>query len=162
MDVRRLRADEWERWREFRLAMLAEAPYAFGTTLAEMRDKDDAFWRDRAATMATSEHTALYVAEDGGTWLASAGCYVEDGVPNVFSVWTRPEARGRGAAHAAIEAAIGWARETTDATEVRLWATDTNVTARRLYERLGFSPNGNVQPLPSDPSLSESEWSRPL
>jgi GNAT superfamily N-acetyltransferase len=151
MPVRRLRADEWERWREFRLAMLEDAPYAFGTTLAEARAFTEQTWRDRAATMATSDGTVMYVAEDGEGWLASAGCYVEDGVPNVFSVWTRPGARGNGHAEACVTAVVQWARANGE-TEIRLWATDGNDTAQRLYERLGFARNGNVQPLPSDPS----------
>lgn len=161
MEVRRLRADEWQRWREFRLGMLREAPYAFGTTFAEANAFTQHEWRRRVEAMATSDNQVLYVTEAGGEWLASAGGFVEDGIPNVFSVWTRPEARGRGAARQAIDAVIAWAT-TTGATEIRLWATDTNDTARRLYERLGFAPNGNVQPLPSDPGLTESEWSRPL
>lgn len=161
MEVRRLRADEWERWREFRLAMLQEAPYAFGTTFADASAYTEDTWRQRVERMATSDDTVMYVTESGGEWLASAGGYVEDGIPNVFGVWTRPGARGRGAARDAIEAVVAWAA-TTGASEVRLWATDTNATARRLYERLGFAPNGSTQPLPSDPSLTESEWSLPL
>ena len=54
-----------------------------------------------------------------------------------------------------------WARA-TGATEVRLWATDTNTAARRLYDRLGFTPTGTTQPLPSDPSLTESEYALSL
>jgi RimJ/RimL family protein N-acetyltransferase len=161
MEVRRLRSDEWERWREFRLAMLQEAPYAFGTSYAQAAAMTEDEWRERARRMAEDTDTVMYVVEDAGGWLACAGGYVEDGIPNVFGVWTRPEARGRGAACHAIEHVVAWAG-TTGAGEVRLWATDTNAPARRLYERLGFAPNGTVQPLPSDPSLSESEWSRPL
>lgn len=161
MDVRRLRADEWQRWRDFRLAMLQEAPYAFGTSYAQAAAFTEDEWRERTQRMATSDETVMYVVEEAGDWLACAGGYVEDGVPNVFGVWTRPEARGRGAARQAIEHVIAWAGA-TGAGEIRLWATDTNDTARRLYERLGFAPNGSVQPLPSDPTLTESEWSRPL
>ncbi|HEV2889336.1 MAG TPA: GNAT family N-acetyltransferase [Frankiaceae bacterium] len=163
MRVRRLRADEWERWRGFRLAMLEEAPYAFGTTLAEAAAYTEDQWRERARRLAEAGDNVMYVVEDDGeSWLACAGGYVEeDGTPNVFGVWTHPDARGRGAARLAVEHVIAWAG-TTGAGEVRLWATDTNVTARHLYERLGFAPNGSVQPLPSDPSLTESEWSRPL
>jgi ribosomal protein S18 acetylase RimI-like enzyme len=161
MAVRRLRADEWERWRAFRLAMLADAPYAFGTTLAEASAYTEETWRERTALMATSEDTVLYVADDGADWQASAGGYVEDGVANVFSVWTRPDARGNGHAEAAVTAVVEWARGRGE-TEIRLWVTDTNDTARRLYERLGFAGNGTVQPLPSDPRLTESEYALPL
>ena len=161
MRVRPIDAGDWHRWREFRLAMLQEAPYAFGTTYAEMVEKDDAFWQDRTATMAAGETTTMFLAEEDGEWLACAGGYVEDGVPNVFGVWTRPDVRGRGYADACIRAVVEWARR-AGAAEVRLWATDTNHAAQRVYDRLGFVPNGNTQPLPSDPALSESEHTLPL
>lgn len=162
MAVRRVRADEWERWRDFRLAMLAEAPYAFGSTLAEMLERPDEFWPARVADLATARHTCYYVAEQDGEWLAGAGGYVEDdGTPNVFGVWTRPDARGQGRAGACTRAVVDWARS-TGAAEVRLWATDTNAAARRVYERLGFTPTGTTQPLPSDPTLTESEYALQL
>lgn len=161
MRVRRVRADEWQRWREFRLAMLAEAPYAFGMTLAEARARSDEDWRARVHGFATAGDTTYYVAEEDGEWLAGAGGYVEDGVPNVIGVWTRPDARGRGCADACVRAVVEWAR-TTGAAEVRLWATDTNGAARRVYDRLGFVPTGTTQPLPSDPEKSESEYALPL
>jgi predicted GNAT family acetyltransferase len=159
--VRRLRTDEWERWRAFRLAMLAEAPYAFGTTFAEASAYTEDTWQRRVTTMATGDETVLYVVEDATGLAASAGGYLEDGVPNVFSVWTRPDARGNGYAEACVGAVVEWAAG-TGAAEVRLWATDGNDTARRLYERLGFDRTGAVQPLPSDPARNESEWSLPL
>lgn len=157
MEVRRLRADEWERWREWRLAALQEAPYAFGTSYAQAAAFAEDEWRERVTLMATSDDTAMFLAEHDGAWLASSGCYVEDGIPNVFGVWTRPESRGQGAARACVEHAIEWARGKGFA-ELRLWATDTNATARRLYERLGFAPTGATQPLPSDAALVESEF----
>jgi GNAT superfamily N-acetyltransferase len=161
MRVRRLRADEWERWREFRLGMLQEAPYAFGTTYAEAAAYTDDEWRERVTRVATTGDNVLYVAEEGATWLASAGGYVEDGVPNVFSVWTRPEARGNGYADACVRAVVEWARG-TGAAEVRLWATDGNAAAERVYDRLGFTRNGTTQPLPSDPTKAEYEYSLAL
>jgi ribosomal protein S18 acetylase RimI-like enzyme len=56
---------------------------------------------------------------------------------------------------------IGWARN-RNATAVRLWVTETNDRARMLYERCGFAPTGERQPLPSDPSLGEVAMSRTL
>ena len=38
---------------------------------------------------------------------------------------------------------------------VHLWVTATNSTARLLYERCGFWPTAESQPLPSDPELIE-------
>lgn len=161
MRVRRIEAHEWERWRDFRFAMLREAPYAFGSTYAEAVARADEAWQERVRDLATAADTTYVLAEEDGEWLAGAGGYVEDGVPNVFGVWTRPDARGNGYADACIRTVVEWARS-TGAGEVRLWATDTNESARRVYDRLGFTPTGTVQPLPSDPDLTESEYALPL
>jgi GNAT superfamily N-acetyltransferase len=162
MRVRRIDVGEWERFKAFRLDALAEAPYAFGSTLADTAARPDDEWRERVTALATAAGTCYYVAEaDDGTWLAGAGGYLEDGVPNVFGVWTRPEARGNGYADALVRGVVEWARR-TGAAEVRLWATDTNEPARRVYDRLGFTPTGTTQPLPSDPTLTESEYALPL
>jgi ribosomal protein S18 acetylase RimI-like enzyme len=48
------------------------------------------------------------------------------------------------------------------ASEVVLWVADHNDAARRLYERLGFRPTGESQPLPSNPARSESRMRLPL
>lgn len=47
--VRAVGVDDWATWRELRLAALADAPDAFGATLREWRDADEARWRDRLA-----------------------------------------------------------------------------------------------------------------
>jgi ribosomal protein S18 acetylase RimI-like enzyme len=39
---------------------------------------------------------------------------------------------------------------------------DQNTAARRLYERIGFRPTGERQPLPSNPARSESCLRLPL
>ena len=160
MPVRRIRAAEWARWRDWRYAMLQEAPYAFGSTYAEALARTDEEWIDRTADLADGD-SCYVVAEADDTWLAGAGGYVEDGIPNVFGVWTRPEARGLGYADACVRAVVEWARRLGH-TEIRLWATDGNTAAARVYERIGFVRNGTTQPLPSDPTKVESEYTLPL
>jgi ribosomal protein S18 acetylase RimI-like enzyme len=45
---------------------------------------------------------------------------------------------------------------------VVLWVADHNTAARFLYERVGFRPTGERQPLPSNPALTESLLRLPL
>ncbi|HVF03584.1 MAG TPA: GNAT family N-acetyltransferase [Frankiaceae bacterium] len=161
MPLRRIREDEWQRWRDFRYAMLSDAPNAFGMTYADAIARPDDDWRTRTRDLATTEHTTYVVVEEDGEWLAGAGGYVEDGIPNVFGVWTHPDARGRGLAEQCVQAIVDWAAG-LGAAEVRLWATDGNDAARRVYDRLGFTPTGATQPLPHTPELVESEYARPL
>jgi GNAT superfamily N-acetyltransferase len=60
-----------------------------------------------------------------------------------------------------IAAVLDWARASR-ARSVHLWVTETNKPACRLYERCGFSPTGERQPLPSNPALGELGMTRPL
>ena len=91
-----------------------------------------------------------------------AGGYQEEpGTVGLISMFVRPQARGRGVGEALIAAVIDWAGP-RDAKSVRLWVTETNKPARMLYERCGFSPTGERQPLPSKPHLSEIAMTRLL
>ncbi len=76
-------------------------------------------------------------------------------------MFVRPTARGLGVGEALIDAVLGWARA-HDAASVDLWVTEANKSARRLYERCGFTPTGARQPLPSNPALTEMAMSHPL
>jgi ribosomal protein S18 acetylase RimI-like enzyme len=74
---------------------------------------------------------------------------------HLVGMWVDPQRRRRGVAQALVEQAVCWAEE-RQAREVILWVADHNIPARRLYERIGFRPTGERQPLPSNPVLVES------
>jgi ribosomal protein S18 acetylase RimI-like enzyme len=82
-------------------------------------------------------------------------------IVELVSMYVRPKARGRGVGEALVAAVFAWA-QAQDAKTVHLWVTESNDPARALYERCGFSPTGERQPLPSDPSLDEIAMARPL
>ena len=74
--------------------------------------------------------------------------------------WGATENR-RGVGHRLIETIADWARGLR-ARHMVLWVTETNRSARTLYEKSGFAPTGDRQPLPSDTSLMESKLSREI
>jgi ribosomal protein S18 acetylase RimI-like enzyme len=74
---------------------------------------------------------------------------------HLVSMWVTPRYRRRGVARALVDQAVRWAAE-RQAREVILWVADHNTAARRLYERIGFRPTGERQPLPSNPARTES------
>ena len=159
-EIHRVRPDEWREWRTLRLSALAEAPYAFGSTYAREVEHSDEVWQERTSRAAESAENAVFVAVTyTGEWVACAGGLIDEDEPDsvqVISVWTAPGQRGAGLAEVTTRAVLDWA-STTTAPDVRLWVTETNEAARRLYERLGFTATGRRQPLPSDPSLTEIE-----
>jgi ribosomal protein S18 acetylase RimI-like enzyme len=157
--VREITADDWELMRDVRLTALAEAPYAFGSTYAQEADFTEERWRGRI-----SERSVTFFAHEETADAAPAGLagvYVEDGEPELVSMWVRPSARGLGVGDALVEAAAAWAK-TRDYGSLSLWVTESNAPAVRLYERLGFGPTGERQPLPSDPALTEIRMSREI
>jgi GNAT superfamily N-acetyltransferase len=159
--VRVVTVEDWHVLRDIRLAALREAPYAFGSTYAEQAAFTEQDWRGRAArgSMFFAYLPEVCTTEPVGL----AGGYTEvPGTAELISMWVSPRARGRGAGEALIARVAEWARDCTDAVTLHLWVTESNHPALRLYERCGFAPTGERQPLPSDPSLAEVAMSRPL
>lgn len=158
--VRNVTPDDWAILRDIRLRALRESPDAFGTTYAEALGHEDRVWQARASG-GSMFFACLAGRPDEPVGLA--GGYLErPGEVHLVSMWVAPEARGRSAGAALVEAVASWAVTVHHADALHLWVTETNKPAVRLYERLGFRPTGARQPLPSNPALSEIAMSRPL
>jgi GNAT superfamily N-acetyltransferase len=163
--IRRVRAEEWERLRDLRLAALADAPMAFGSTLAAEQAFPDSVWRERAATGAAGTDRVTFIADDRGRWVGSAtGVLSQAGAGErpawIVGMWVEPGARRRGVAQGLLRAVAEWARE-RGADVLHLDVTETNIAAIALYERLGFRASGETAPLPHTPSVREQHMQCP-
>ncbi len=149
--VREVNADGWRAMRDVRLEALRDAPQAFASTYEREVTFAEADWQRRIT--------------GGGNFLAHApeldaapvgivgGFEAEPGAIELVSLWVRPRARGHGVGALLVEAVTSWAWA-KGIPRVHLWVTETN-SARLLYERCGFRPTAERQPLPSDPKLTE-------
>ena len=137
--VARVVPDDWLRFRDVRLAALAESPEMFGSTLARERDFDEAEWRRRAARPAT------FLASRGGDDVGMAGVYESDGTWWVSGLWIAPVARGTRAVDALVDACESVV-QTAGATTVALWVMEDNDRGRRAYVRLGYTTTGTRTP----------------
>jgi GNAT superfamily N-acetyltransferase len=165
-EIRRVRADDWAAYRQVRLAALAEAPYAFSSTLAQESARDDAFWQERAA-----HGVPMFIAWQDGEPAGLAGAFVvrDEELPagvarawHLVSMWVSPARRGSDLAGRLVEAVAGAARA-DGATRLILWVTEVNDRARAFYGRLGFSPTGARQLVrPDEPDHWEEERAREL
>ncbi|GHE48797.1 N-acetyltransferase [Camelimonas fluminis] len=128
--TRPVAARDEARWRALWAGYLA----FYQTTLPD--EVTDLTWR---RLLDAAEPVHCLVAEAGGeilgivnyvfhraTWTASSYCYLED-------LFTAPEARGRGAGRALIEAVYAAARA-AGATRVYWLTHESNATARQLYD----------------------------
>ena len=163
--IRRIAANEWRALRDVRLAALADAPNAFGSTLAAERDRDDEHWRERASRAAEGDENATFVVDDGGPQFRGLATGVRESPAHahvhLYSMWVHPAVRRSGAGRGLVEAVCEWARA-IGALRIRLDVTVTNAPAIRLYESCGFVPTGREAPLPHTPSLLEQEMERAL
>jgi GNAT superfamily N-acetyltransferase len=150
-EMRLLRPEEWRTFRDLRVRALTESPHAFGSTLARELALTDAEWRQRLARRAQ-----FVVSIDGSPAATAAGIRSQDGASaELVSMWVDPGRRGRGLGDLLVREVLAWATA-QGLGEVRLWVTEGNRQAERLYLRHGFTPTGERQPvLPDDPTRFE-------
>jgi GNAT superfamily N-acetyltransferase len=147
--VRRLAPDDWRTWRAVRLEALADAPHAYGSSLAREEALGEADWR----RYLEPTNGVMVVARLGERVVGAIGGYTAPGADAVMliAMWVRPGLRGRGVGDALVGEILAWARE-TGWSRVELRVADGNPAARRLFERHGFAPTGRSEPLESDPT----------
>ena len=153
LTVRAVLASEWAEFRDFRLLALADAPQAFGSTLAVERQLPAGAWQQR--TLASDERTN-FVATVGNRWTGCVCWVLQEGVGILAGMWVDPTGRRQGVATTLVRAVVE-RHQRSRALELRLWVSTPNLAARRCYEANGFRLTGRTKPLPSDPKISEVE-----
>jgi GNAT superfamily N-acetyltransferase len=164
--IRRFAPREWPAYRALRLRSLADAPTAFGSSLAAEEAWAHELWMARLTAAAVSGRDCPLVAEAAGPaesaeadgallGLLWAKCDADDpGIVNLFQMWVAPEARGRGVAGALLDEALAWARS-IDARLVQLGVVCDNSAAVQLYTRAGFRKVGVLAPIRPGSALLE-------
>jgi ribosomal protein S18 acetylase RimI-like enzyme len=162
LQVRRIKAREWRRYRELRLEALQDSPLAFVEQYQESLAQPDQFWQDRVERNAAGSTSSMFVAVCAGRFVAKASCFAEPDVTDYVSahivgVYVTPPSRGEGVADALMTAVISWAQDEAHADRIRLFVMQTNDRAAGFYRRIGFVPTGATMAYPPDPAYSEHE-----
>jgi GNAT superfamily N-acetyltransferase len=142
-EIGKLVPDEWSAYRQARLAALADAPYAFSSTIDRELTFDERRWRERIESAATflawrdgqPVGTATGLANSPGQDLSAPRSW------QLVGMWVDPTARGSGVADRLVDAVARHARA-EGASTLTLWVTEVNDRARAFYLRLGFRPTG--------------------
>ncbi len=128
--------DDWKLWRELRLAALTDAPYAFGSQLADWADAPEERWRERLGVPGAYQ----VIASLDGTPVGMAGGFraEEPEVTELVSMWITPAGRGQGVGDALMTAIEDWSRG-IGARILKLSVVAGNDPAHNLYLRSGFA-----------------------
>ena len=157
VEIREIDADGWQAVRDVRLAALQDAPSAFASTYQREVAFGEADWQRR---IARGGNFLAYVPALGSAPAGIAGGFeAGPGTIELVSMWVKPEARGHGVGQALVQAVVDWARA-RGAARVHLWVAENNGHARLLYERCGFLPTAECQPLPSNAEVTEIGMAR--
>jgi RimJ/RimL family protein N-acetyltransferase len=167
LHVVRLTPDDWRSYAELRVAMLTDAPEAFWTTLAEVRERTEEQWRR------SSNASTLQARDRDGTPLGTVTVLTAETVPDkgmrpapgdalVLAVYVVPAARGRGVVDALLEAALAMARDELGSRRMVLQVNEHNHAAIRVYERHGYRLTGGFLQHPDRPGARDVEMARPI
>ncbi len=135
--VRLLVKNEWQLYRDVRLAALRDAPEAFVARFEDEASYDDDFWRERMS------RATRIVAERGNelVGVVCLGLHNEDPQTGaVFGLWTAPTVRGKHVAGDLVSAARQKAAE-DDRRLLYFWVVSDNASAVGFAGSFGFRPS---------------------
>lgn len=136
-------------YRQLRLRALADAPYAFGTTLAEAQTRSDSEWQNRFSQSLASDLELPLLGLVDAHPAGLAWGHIDPAIPfvaHLFQMWVEPHYRRLQLGKQMVDAVVHWA-ETHAVTYVELDVSVGNSAAQSLYQRCGFLKWGDPHPL---------------
>lgn len=130
---------DWRTFKAIRLEAFRREPAAFSSTYAEARARPDESWQHLLANPRRLVLAALAgecVIGVVGAWLG--GDDGDDAIAVIFGMYVSEEFRGQGVGTQLLSTLIAQLSEYSEIQTIRLWVSQTQAPARRLYESLGF------------------------
>ena len=140
LSIRILQSDDAAAFRKLRLFGLEESPSAFGQTAEEFAALETI---DIEGWIRPDEHRLTVGAFEGDRLVGLGGVRRENRErmrhkAMVWGVYVLPENRGKGIARSLMYELIKSAKEVMKVSVLQLTVSDTQSTARKFYESLGF------------------------
>lgn len=164
ISVRALGDEDWQIYRDVRLAALEDSPDAFAASAKQEKQFDEDFWRQRM-----SRSRRLVAEQDGEpVGVVSVGDIVdeedlnEDGdsqevVAELFGLWVSPALRGQGLAWKLVEAGVERAKQESRS-HIVYWVGVDNGRGVAFASSFGFRPTDARRTMrPQDASDDEDD-----
>jgi GNAT superfamily N-acetyltransferase len=146
-----------EEIRALRMRALADAPFAFSSSLAREVDRPEHFWHQLACESERALSKATFVAVDDEEWIGMAGVFTspdDPGCGEVWGMWVAPSERRAGVGCQLMDSIRSWATTCgLERLQLSVSTSERSGPARRFYEALGFRATGEQEAMESDPSL---------
>jgi len=146
MDIRRLTERDAESYRQLRFEALQLEPWAFTESTAEHQAMTLDTIQDRLGSGTCDDNFVLGVF-DAGQLVGMAGFYRRQGEKichrgEIWGAYVARQHRGKGLGRTLLEELIRQLRSNPSLEQVALGVSVGNVSAKRVYESLGFETYG--------------------
>ena len=143
MVIRQLTETDTALFRVLRLRALRESPHAFTNSYEEFSEQPLESIAQRFRDQVNSRVNFTLGAFQDDQLVGIVGFYRETALKiqhkgSIVSMYVQPEFRSQGIARALLTEAIDRARRLPGLTQLLLGVMETQTTAKRLYESLGF------------------------
>lgn len=143
MEIRPLRIEDAETYKNIRLEALRLHPENFGASFEEEKDYSVEQYKERLANEDVITFGAFENSELVGTvTLVKQKRNKFKHKAEIVAMYVIPEKRGNGFAKMLLKTAIEQAKRTQGIEQINLTVVSTNVSAKRLYDSLGFEQFG--------------------
>lgn len=142
VDIKWLKPDDWEIFRNLRLEAISEDQSAFGTSFEEDRAQPEEIWRERIVN-------TLFAFVDG----VPAGLVGHVRQPrikqrhivHVVGFYVKPEYRGMGIGNQLLKVMMDKIRSYPGVTKVSLGVNTPQLAALKIYQNFGFEIVGELK-----------------
>ena len=127
-------------------AALAEAPYAFSSTLEDALQRSDEGWRQVTHQYVSHPNSLTYNAFADQDPCGMSACVANGEEVELYAVWIDHAYRRRGIGRALIDYRRAWGHS-IGAARIRVGIFEDNPAALEFYRSVGFSNSGQVDPV---------------
>lgn len=145
IEIKTLLPDQWQLYKRVRCAALAEAPYAFSSTLDGASKRSDEDWAQMTRKYASDPNGVTFFAFENKTACGMSACVIDGDEAEMYAVWVDPACRRKGVGRALIEFACTWS-EARGAKRLKVGVFDDNAGALAFYRSAGFRDTGETKP----------------
>jgi ribosomal protein S18 acetylase RimI-like enzyme len=145
IEIKPILPDQWQLHKSVRCAALANAPFAYSSSLESALKRSDDDWMQITRRYADTPNSITYFAFRNELPCGISACVSDGNEVEMYAVWVDPACRRKGVGRALIEYARAWSKA-NGATRLRVGIFDDNHDALAFYRSTGFSDSGMTDP----------------